>query len=81
MTVKVLLFALAKDLAGADSIALEVPEGTTVAGLRSLLAERCPPLRQVLERSMIAIDSSYAKDGDLVPSDVEIACIPPVSGG
>ena len=44
MTVTVLLFAAARDLAGADIVAVELPAGATVAALRAELARRMPAL-------------------------------------
>src|SRR5438128_51642 len=42
MIVRVRLFARARDLAGTDAVALELPAGTTVGALRKQLGERWP---------------------------------------
>ena len=45
MKVRVKLFAVAKELAGRDELAVEVPDGATVADLRSAIADRMPSAR------------------------------------
>ena len=45
------------------------------------LAERYPPAAELLARSAIAIDAEYATPDQPIPSQAEVACIPPVSGG
>ena len=42
MKITLRCFASVRELLGEDELALEVPEGTTVDRLRSLLAERAP---------------------------------------
>lgn len=81
MTVRVLFFALARDVAERDVIELSLAEGTTVAQLRARLLQEIPPLAEVLPNSMIAVNQQYARDTDSIPNHAEIACIPPVSGG
>ena len=75
----VLFFAAARDLAGADSIAVE--PSATVADLRAELARRIPALAGLLAKSAIAVNHDFAEDDrGLQPTD-EVAVIPPVSGG
>ena len=81
MTATVMLFAAARDHAGADSVAVELPPGATVADLRAALARRVPGLAALLARSAVAVNHDFAEDQRvLIPSD-ELAVIPPVSGG
>jgi molybdopterin converting factor subunit 1 len=77
----VLLFAAARQILGANSIALPLPAGATVSTLRQLLAERYPPLRELLASSRFAVDQEFAEDDQIVTGAREIALIPPVSGG
>ncbi len=79
--VQLRLFAIFRDLIGADRIPLELPAGSTVADLRQELFHRWPTLRNLLERSAIAINQEYATDHHVLSSGDEIALIPPVSGG
>jgi molybdopterin converting factor subunit 1 len=81
MTVRVLFFAKARDLAGAPSRDLTLPDAPTVADLRRALGETIPALQPLLPRLHVAINNNYAADSDTVPQDAEIACFPPVSGG
>ncbi len=81
MTVQVLLFARARDLAGTSTLSVVLPTGATVAELRSILAVNCPALAPLLPRMHVAVNSDYAADGDPIPADAEVACFPPVSGG
>ena len=81
MTVRVRLFARARDLAGADAASIELPAGATVAGLRAALAEVCPALRPLLPRSAVAVDEEFAGDDTVIPAGAEVALLPPVSGG
>ena len=81
MTVRVRLFARARDLAGADVVSVEVPAGATVADLRARLGDECPALRPLLPRSAVAVNEEFADDGTPIPSGAEVALLPPVSGG
>jgi len=76
----VLLFAAARELAGADSIAVEPPRAT-VADLRAELARRIPALAGLLAKSAIAVNHDFAEEDRLLQPADEIAVIPPVSGG
>jgi molybdopterin converting factor subunit 1 len=79
--IRVKLFAAARDLAGGESIEIELPAPATVADLRQALMERLPPARELLARSMFAVDCDYATNETRLSQNVEVACIPPVSGG
>ena len=79
--VQVKLFAAAKQLAGQESLAVELPEPATIATLRAALAEQFPPLAPLVQRAMFSLNLDYAPDNTAIPPQAEIACIPPVSGG
>lgn len=81
MTLTVKLFATARDLAGAESIAVELPDDATVAELKRALGRLHPQLDRLLRRSVIARNQEYALDGDRITPADELAVIPPVSGG
>jgi molybdopterin converting factor subunit 1 len=75
---RVLLFGIAKDIAGAPFITADGI--TTVTDLKAWLFQQYPAM-QKLKSLMIAVNKVYADDNKvLVPGD-EIAIIPPVSGG
>jgi molybdopterin converting factor subunit 1 len=81
MTVTVKLFARARDLAGADAVRVELPQGATVAGLRRELSRAYPSLAGLLARCAVAVEAEFARDGDVLAEGAEIALLPPVSGG
>jgi molybdopterin converting factor subunit 1 len=81
MRCNVKLFAAARDAAEGQSIEIELTSGANVADLRRALMERLPKVRDLLARSMFAINCDYARDESKIPESAEVACIPPVSGG
>ncbi len=81
MKVTVKMFAAARDAAGAPEVTVEVVDGATVADLRTALIANYPQLASLVNRAMFAVKAYYANDDDVLPSNGEIACIPPVSGG
>jgi molybdopterin converting factor subunit 1 len=81
MTVRVRLFARARDLAGADVVDVTLPAGATVADLRARLAVEYPALRALLPRAAVAVNEDFAGDATAIPPGAEVALIPPVSGG
>jgi molybdopterin converting factor subunit 1 len=81
MTVTVRLFARARDLAGTDRVAVEVPPDATAGDLRRQLAVRVPALAGLLERSALAVGGEFAGDDHRLSAEAEVALLPPVSGG
>jgi molybdopterin converting factor subunit 1 len=81
MKISVKLFAVARQRAGASTVDVEVPAVATAGQLRRALAEQCPKLKDILPHSRIAVANEYADDSVPVSATVEVALIPPVSGG
>ncbi len=81
MKVHVRLFALAKQRAGRSEVVVELPEPATVADLKRSLVEALPELAPLASSLLIAVDSEYAGDDQVVGPGSEVAVIPPVSGG
>lgn len=81
MKVRVRLFAIAKQTAGRETVDLELAEGATIAELRARLAAEVPGLAGLIGQMLFAVGARYAPEEVAVPPDVEVACIPPVSGG
>jgi molybdopterin converting factor subunit 1 len=81
MNLTVHLFARARELAGAELIAVELPPGSTVAALHAALAALFPAMGTLLERSVIAVNHDTADAGRVIDDGDEVAVIPPVSGG
>jgi molybdopterin converting factor small subunit len=74
------MFAAARDAVG-SSVDVEVPDGATVADLRSQLITDYPQLAELIRRAMFAVDASYASEQSTICGASDVACIPPVSGG
>ena len=81
MLLNIRLFARARDLAGADTISVEVPDTATVGDLRSSLHEQFPALAPVIQNLHVAIGTDYANDAATLDESQSISCFPPVSGG
>ncbi len=81
MKLHVRLFARARDLAGADHVAVELPAGATVADLRARLVAQYTRLAELAKRCAVAVDAEFAGDEDVLKDGAEIALLPPVSGG
>jgi molybdopterin converting factor subunit 1 len=81
MTFEVRLFARAKDLAGAESVRVELPPEATVTDLRRRLAAEYPALAGLLTRCAIAVNDEFAEDSLALPDAAQVAVLPPVSGG
>jgi molybdopterin converting factor small subunit len=80
MTVRVWLFARARDLAG-DQVSVVVPPDSTIADLRKQLAETLPVPSDFLNRCAVAVNDEVVEDDTRIPLGAEIALLPPVSGG
>jgi molybdopterin synthase catalytic subunit len=76
MHVKVRLFAVLRERAGADELELELPEGARVGDA----LERVETLTQGVPVVM-AVNQDYAEVTDALHPGDELALIPPVSGG
>jgi molybdopterin converting factor subunit 1 len=81
MTVRVRLFARAKDLAGADAVDVTLSPNATVAELRRRLATDYPALSALLARCAIAVAGEFVDDSLILSPSAEVAVLPPVSGG
>jgi molybdopterin converting factor subunit 1 len=81
MKVPVRLFARARDVVGNTLVYLELPQGSSVGDLRRRLETEFPDLKSLLERSALAVNDEFADDSSTIPSNAEIALLPPVSGG
>src|SRR3569623_1431737 len=69
--VTVRLFALAKQTAGRAEVALELPEGATVADLKRVMAGSYPAPAPLVPNLMIAVDAEYAQDDRLLAAGSE----------
>ena len=81
MTIRVKLFARARDLAGMPEVVVVLPDAATVADLRRVLAQEHSALAGLLMRSAIAVADDFAVDTMRIPAGAEVALLPPVNGG
>lgn len=81
MKIRLLFFAILRDITGTDQQELEVPEGTTAKQLWDLLRSRHPRLVAYAHPPMVAVNENFTSpESSLAEGDV-VAFIPPVSGG
>jgi molybdopterin synthase catalytic subunit len=81
MKLTVLFFATLKDKAGRDRLALDLPDGATVAALKNRLAADLPALAANLPTALASVNHEFAFAEDVLKDGDEIALFPPVSGG
>jgi molybdopterin synthase catalytic subunit/molybdopterin converting factor small subunit len=81
MKVRLLAFATAGDALGATELEMELPEGSRVADLRARLDRDHPALAPLWPRIAVAVDGRIAGPDALLSDGVEVALLPPVSGG
>lgn len=80
MPVRILLFGLYRERAGASEVEIELPAGARVDDLLAGLRE-IPELRGLPARVAVAVNRRYAADDSPLRPGDEIALIPPVAGG
>lgn len=81
MRIRLLAFASAADALGTEETELELPDGADVAGLRAELEARHPELGALWSRLAVAVDGEVAGPETALSDGVEVALLPPVSGG
>ena len=81
MRVKLLYFAVLRDIMGEEEAVVTLPEGARAESVWAMLRERHPALARYERPPMLAINEDYAPaDSELKDGD-ELAFIPPVAGG
>lgn len=81
MTIKVRLFAVMADIAGARELDVELTQGATGRDLVDALAARYPRVRELIPSLKLAVNQEYVSWERVLNPEDEIALIPPVSGG
>jgi molybdopterin converting factor subunit 1 len=79
--VRLLFFAVLRDITGSDERELVLAEGTRARDVWQLLRERHAKLTAYVEPPLIAINQTYATPDALLRDGDELAFIPPVAGG
>ncbi|HEX5415963.1 MAG TPA: molybdopterin converting factor subunit 1 [Chloroflexota bacterium] len=81
MHVQARFFAAHRERIGKSSLAVELPDGATVASLVEEVAARYPELRPLLGASRFAVNREYAALTTGLQHGDEVAFVPPVAGG
>lgn len=81
MQISVRAFASYREAIGSPRVALDVPPGTTPAGVWQDLAGRYPRLQALSQPFAFAINDEYVDDQTPLRERDELVLIPPVSGG
>lgn len=81
MHITVLLFASYRDLAGAESIGVELPDASSAADLVARLRSGGGRWESLPERPAVAVNRGYAPLSTTLADGDEVALIPPVAGG
>lgn len=81
MRIRLLLFALYRDLTGVDELVVDVPDGSSAGAALGVLRERDVRFARIPERPVIAINREYALLDESLHEDDELALLPPVAGG
>ena len=81
MRVRVLLFAILRDLAGTAEVPLKLEADATAQCAADAVAERHPSLKPYLSRIAFAVNRQYVPPKTELHEGDEVALIPPVSGG
>ena len=80
MKVRLLFFAVLRDIAGKRDDVLEVPDGTRAADVWRRFREEHREVRDYAQ-PMTAINEVYADADQVLHDGDELAFIPPVAGG
>ena len=81
ISVRVLFFGAARDLAGADEIDFELPAAADAALARARILEAYPDLKRFGNSLLFAVNQEYAEARREIHDGDELAIFPPVSGG
>lgn len=81
MSVRVKLFAMARDIAGVHETIISLPTDSTTSGLLQSLLLQYPRLKDWRNHFRIAVNCEYVDLHQPLHDGDEVAIIPPVSGG
>ena len=81
MELRVRLFAVLRDAAGAPEVTVTVPDSIDPEGLLAELQLQHPALANRCDGSLVAVNEEYATPGTAIAAGDSVALIPPVSGG
>ena len=81
ITIQVLFFGGAKDIAGTNSIELNLESPATLTNATEAVLTRFPDLRRYGRSLLFAVNQEYSSGNTEIQANDELAVFPPVSGG
>lgn len=81
MRIRLLLFALYRDLTGVGELDIEVRDGCSAAAALRSLRQHDSRFSRIPERPVVAVNREYAELDVLLSDGDELALLPPVAGG
>ena len=81
MNVRLLYFAVLRDITGKSDAVVSLKEGTRASDVWQNLRAEYPQLADYRQPPMIAVNESYAAPETVLREGDELAFIPPVAGG
>jgi molybdopterin converting factor subunit 1 len=81
MKIRLLFFAVLRDITGKSEDVLELPEGTRTGDVWRRLRDKHSALADYVRPPMIAVNESYVSEDEPLHDGDELAFIPPVAGG
>jgi MoaE-MoaD fusion protein len=81
MKVRLLLFAVLRDITGKSEAELSLAEGARAADVWQSMRQEYPKLAGYAQPPMIAVNEEYATPDTPLREGDELAFIPPVAGG
>jgi molybdopterin synthase catalytic subunit len=81
ITVQMRYFAIVRELLGKSKETVELADGSTVSDALDLVLAQSERLKQSEHAFMVMVDQHYRPRDFVLSSGVEVAIIPPVSGG
>jgi molybdopterin converting factor subunit 1 len=81
MRIRVLLFALYRDMAGSTELELDVRDGSDAGAAIAELRAHNGRLARLPERPVVAVNREYTGLDAVLREGDELALLPPVAGG
>ena len=81
MRVSVSFYSYFKDLTGCTQTIELMPEGSTLADLLQLLAQRFPKFATLSKSALLAVGVDYQRRDYVLSEGDEVSLFPPVQGG
>ncbi len=81
MQVRIQYLGMLREIAGRENERLDIPDGSILGELFTMLQQRIPPLQKYGHAIALAVNYEYSGRETALHDGDEVALIPPVSGG